>query len=291
MQLVTFLTEDREVHAGARVPNDGVVDLTASLPGSPSMLDLLSDIPRSLDRVAELLDKGTGQPASVRRLLPPIPQPGKILCIGLNYRDHAEETGAPIPAEPIVFSKFATAIVGPDDPILLPPDSAKVDYEAELVVVIGEKGRYIPEDQALKHVAGYMAGHDVSARDWQTEKPGKQWLLGKSFDTFAPIGPYLVTKEDIPDPQNLAVTFRLNGQVMQSGNTQKMIFPVSALIAHISRVVTLEPGDIIFTGTPPGVGMARQPAVFLKDGDQCEVEIEGLGVLRNPCKAGSNQYR
>ncbi|MBY0588307.1 fumarylacetoacetate hydrolase family protein [bacterium] len=290
MKLVTFLTATNEVHAGAKVPDDGVIDLTASLPGNPSMLDILGDIPRSLDRVAELLEKGTGIPADVRRLLPPIPTPGKIICIGLNYRDHAEETKAPIPSEPIVFSKFTTSIIGPEDPILLPPDSTKVDYEAELVVVIGEKGRYIPREKGLDHVAGYMAGHDVSARDWQTEKPGKQWLLGKSFDTFAPIGPWLVTKEEIPDPQKLAVLFRLNGEVMQSGSTEKMIFSVAELVAHVSRVMTLLPGDIIFTGTPPGVGMARNPQIFLKDGDLCEVEIDGLGTLRNRCQSAKNDY-
>lgn len=291
MKLVTFLSETNEVRAGVQIPDDGVIDLTASLPGSPTMMDLLRDVPRSLDRVAELLDKGTGLATPARPPMAPIPRPGKILCIGLNYRDHAEETGAPIPNEPIVFSKFSTAIIGPNDPILLPPDSTKVDYEAELVVVIGERGRYIPEEKALDHVVGYMAGHDVSARDWQIEKSGKQWLLGKSFDTFAPIGPYLVTKEEIPDPQNLSVTFRLNGQVMQSGSTSKMIFPVATLVSYVSRVVTLEPGDILFTGTPPGVGVARKPPVFLKDGDICEVEIEGLGTLRNPCKGGSTAYR
>jgi 2-keto-4-pentenoate hydratase/2-oxohepta-3-ene-1,7-dioic acid hydratase in catechol pathway len=136
-----------------------------------------------------------------------------------------------------------------------------------------------------------MVGHDVSARDWQIEKPGKQWLLGKSFETFAPTGPYLVTTEEINDPQNLGVTLKLNGQVMQSGSTSKMIFSVAELIAHVSRVVTLEPGDILFTGTPPGVGVARTPPVFLKDGDICEIEIDGLGVLRNPCKAGTRDYR
>ncbi len=291
MKLVTFLTETNEIHAGAQIPDDGVIDLTASLPGAPSMIDILRDVPRSLDRVAEFLEKGTGVPNLPRKLLAPIPNPGKILCIGLNYRDHAQETGAPIPAEPIVFSKFATAIIGPNEPIILPPDSTKVDYEAELVVVIGEKGRYIPKERALEHVAGYMIGHDVSARDWQIEKPGKQWLLGKSFDTFAPTGPYLVTCEEIPDPQKLGVTLKLNGQVMQSGSTDKMIFSVAELIAHVSRVITLEPGDILFTGTPPGVGVARTPPVFLKDGDICEIEIEGLGVLINPCKAGTSDYR
>ncbi len=291
MKLVTFLSDTNEFHAGAQIPDDGVVDLTASLPGSPSLIDILRDVPRSLDRVAEILEKGNGVLTRPRKLLAPIPVPGKILCIGLNYRDHAEETGAPIPSEPIVFSKFGTTIIGPDEPIILPPDSTKVDYEAELVVVIGEKGRYIPKERALEHVVGYMVGHDVSARDWQIEKPGKQWLLGKSFDTFAPTGPYLVTTEEITDPQNLGVTLKLNGQVMQSGSTNKMIFSVAELIAHVSRVVTLEPGDILFTGTPPGVGVARTPPVFLKDGDICEIEIDGLGVLRNPCKAGTSDYR
>jgi len=218
-------------------------------------------------------------------LAAPIPDPPKVICIGLNYRDHAAESGAPIPAEPVLFSKFSSAIIGPEEPIVLPRVSHEVDYEAELVVVIGKRGRYIAEDQARNYVAGYTIGHDVSARDWQLRKPGGQWLAGKTFDTFAPIGPALVTADEIRDPHRLSIELRLNGQVMQRSNTEQMIFTVDKLVAYISQVVTLQPGDLIFTGTPPGVGFARKPPVFLKPGDIVEIEIENLGILRNPVTA------
>jgi 2-keto-4-pentenoate hydratase/2-oxohepta-3-ene-1,7-dioic acid hydratase in catechol pathway len=168
---------------------------------------------------------------------------------------------------------------------VLPRVSREVDYEAELVVVIGKRGRYIAEDQARNYVAGYTIGHDVSARDWQLRKPGGQWLAGKTFDTFAPIGPALVTADEIRDPHRLSIELRLNGQVMQRSNTEQMIFTVDKLVAYISQVVTLQPGDLIFTGTPPGVGFARKPPVFLKPGDIVEIEIENLGILRNPVTA------
>jgi 2-keto-4-pentenoate hydratase/2-oxohepta-3-ene-1,7-dioic acid hydratase in catechol pathway len=215
-------------------------------------------------------------------LAAPIPDPPKIICIGLNYKDHAAESKAPIPSEPVLFSKFHNAIIGPDQAIRLPKVSQEVDYEAELVVVIGKRGRYIPEDRAREFVAGYTIGHDVSARDWQLRKPGGQWLAGKTFDTFAPIGPSLVTSDEIPDPHQLRIELRLNGQVMQHSSTSQMIFSVDKLVSYISQVVTLEPGDLIFTGTPPGVGFARRPPVFLKPGDIVEIEIEKLGILRNP---------
>jgi 2-keto-4-pentenoate hydratase/2-oxohepta-3-ene-1,7-dioic acid hydratase in catechol pathway len=217
--------------------------------------------------------------------LPPIPDPSKVICLGLNYRDHAAESGAPIPKEPVVFSKFATTLVGQGQPIVLPRVTQEVDYEAELVIVVGRAGKNIPRDQAPGYVAGYTVGHDVSARDWQLKKDGKQWLLGKSFDTFAPTGPHLVTADEIPDPHNLAIKLRLNGQTMQDSNTREMIFSVAATLAYLSQVFTLEPGDLIFTGTPSGVGFARKPPVFLKPGDVAEVEIERLGVLRNPVVA------
>jgi 2-keto-4-pentenoate hydratase/2-oxohepta-3-ene-1,7-dioic acid hydratase in catechol pathway len=199
----------------------------------------------------------------------------------LNYADHAAESGAPIPEEPVIFNKFATSVGAHEDPIVLPRVSSQVDYEAELVVVIGQGGRHIAEGDALRHVAGYCCGHDVSARDWQLGKPGKQWLLGKTFDTFAPFGPHLVTADEVGDPGNLAIELRLNGQVMQSSSTRQLIFSVPKLVSYISDVCTLEPGDVLFTGTPPGVGMARKPPVFLQAGDVVEVEIEKVGTLRN----------
>jgi 2-keto-4-pentenoate hydratase/2-oxohepta-3-ene-1,7-dioic acid hydratase in catechol pathway len=220
------------------------------------------------------------------RLLPPIPDPPKIVCIGLNYRDHAAESGAPIPKEPVLFSKYATALIGHGAPIVLPPVSQEVDYEAELVIVIGKRGRHVNKDQAMSYVAGYTIGHDVSARDWQLKKDGKQWMVGKTFDTFAPTGPHLVTTDEVPDPHSLPIRLRLNGQRMQESTTKQMIFGVGEIVAYLSQVFTLEPGDLIFTGTPPGVGFARKPPVFLKPGDVAEVEIEGLGVLRNPVVQG-----
>jgi 2-keto-4-pentenoate hydratase/2-oxohepta-3-ene-1,7-dioic acid hydratase in catechol pathway len=219
------------------------------------------------------------------KLLPPVPLPEKILCIGLNYRDHAIETGAEIPSEPVVFSKFNTAIIGHGDAIQLPHVAHEVDYEAELVVVIGRGGKHIHVSDAMKHVFGYTCGHDVSARDWQKGRPGGQWLLGKTFDTFAPLGPCLATTDEIPDPSNLRVRMHLNGQTVQDSTTAQLIFNIPTLIAHLSTIVTLRPGDLIFTGTPPGVGAARQPPVYLRPGDLCSVEIDGIGTLQNRCQA------
>ena len=225
-------------------------------------------------------------PASSVRMRAPVPDPRKIICIGLNYKDHARESGVPIPPEPVLFGKFPTALIGPDEPIVLPPVSQEVDYECELVVVIGAGGRNIAKADGLNRVAGYTCGHDVSARDWQLKKPGGQWMAGKTFDTFAPTGPVIVTPDEIGDPHNLPIKLRLNGQTMQDSNTRELILGVGELIAYISQVLTLEPGDLIFTGTPPGVGFARRPPVFLKPGDVCEVEIGGIGVLRNPVVQG-----
>lgn len=216
----------------------------------------------------------------------PIHDPRKIVCVGLNYKDHAAESGSPIPRDPVLFSKYPTALVGHNQNIVLPPVSQKVDFEAELVVVIGKRGRNIPAASAMEYVAGYACGHDVSARDWQLEKDGKQWMAGKTFDTFAPLGPTLVTADEVPDPQKLRIQLRLNGQTMQDSSTSQLIFSVAHVVAYISQIFTIEPGDLIYTGTPPGVGVARKPPVFLKPGDVCEVEIEGLGVLRNPVVAG-----
>lgn len=219
------------------------------------------------------------------RLLPPIPDPGKIMCIGLNYRDHARENNRAIPTEPVLFAKFPNTLIAHGEPIRLPRVSQKVDYEAELVVVIGRRGRDILEADAMRHVAGYTVGHDVSARDWQFKGEEKQWVIGKTFDTFAPTGPHLVTSHDVPDPHSLRIQLRLNGETMQDSNTREFIFTVPQLIAYISQAVTMEPGDLIFTGTPPGVGVARKPPVFLKPGDDVEIEIDGVGLLRNPVAA------
>ena len=191
----------------------------------------------------------------------------------------------PVPPEPVLFSKYPSTLIGHGAPIVLPSVSNEVDYEAELVVVIGRGGRFIPAEKAMEHVGGYAVGHDVSARDWQLNKPGKQWMAGKTFDTFAPIGPELVTADEVADPHKLGIRLRLNGRTMQDSNTNQLIFGIDQLVAYLSGIVTLAPGDLIFTGTPPGVGMARKPQVWLKPGDVVEVEIDGLGVLRNPVVA------
>ncbi|MCA8987254.1 MAG: fumarylacetoacetate hydrolase family protein [Planctomycetaceae bacterium] len=211
----------------------------------------------------------------------PITTPEKIICIGLNYKDHAEETKAEIPFEPVCFGKFGNTLIGPGDQIRLPAVSQQVDYEAELVVVIGKPAYRVSEAEALHYVAGYMVGHDVSARDWQKGRPGGQWLLGKSPDTFAPIGPYLVTSDEIPDPHQLKISLQLNGQTMQDSSTSELLFNINQLIAHLAKIMTLQPGDLIFTGTPAGVGMARNPRVFLQPGDKVDVTIEHLGTLSN----------
>jgi 2-keto-4-pentenoate hydratase/2-oxohepta-3-ene-1,7-dioic acid hydratase in catechol pathway len=209
-----------------------------------------------------------------------IDRPGKIICVGLNYRDHAEETGAEPPAAPLLFAKWGNTLIGDGDAIVLPPESSQVDYEAELGVVIGRTARRVAERDALDAVRGYICVNDVSARDLQFGDG--QWTRGKSPDTFCPVGPRLVPREEVPDPQALAIRCRVNGRTLQDSSTANMIFSVAEIIAHISRTITLEPGDLIATGTPAGVGIARDPQVLLQDGDEVTVEIEGLGALTNP---------
>jgi len=265
------------------------IDLHATEPSLPtSVRALLEGGPKLLQTVADMADhhKPVVYDAGQVQLLAPVIDPPKIICVGLNYRDHAAESGVPLPRDPVLFSKFTTALIGSGEAIVLPPVSHEVDYEAELVLVVGKKGRWIKEENALEYLAGYTVGHDVSARDWQLKKDGKQWLAGKTFDTFAPTGPVLVTRDEVPDACNLGIRLRLNGQVMQDSSTRQLIFSPAYLVAYISQVVTLQPGDLIFTGTPPGVGAARKPPVFLKGGDVVEVEIDGLGVLSNPVVQG-----
>jgi 2-keto-4-pentenoate hydratase/2-oxohepta-3-ene-1,7-dioic acid hydratase in catechol pathway len=268
---------------------DAYIDLHATDATLPaSVRGLLAAGPEAMKAAAAAVSRPEAVRIPVReaKLLPPVPDPAKIVCVGLNYRDHAAESGVPIPKEPVLFSKYATALVGPDEPIVLPAVSQKVDYEAELVIVLGRGGRHLSKEAAAGHIAGYTIGHDVSARDWQLEKDGKQWMVGKTFDTFAPLGPELVTADEVGDPHNLAIRLRLNGETMQNSTTRQMIFSTPEVVAYLSQVFTLEPGDLIYTGTPPGVGFARKPPVFLKGGDMVEVEIEKLGVLRNPIVQG-----
>jgi 2,4-didehydro-3-deoxy-L-rhamnonate hydrolase len=217
-------------------------------------------------------------PAS-SRLGPPVGRIGKMICVGLNYADHAAESGMEVPELPVIFMKATTAIVGPNDDLMIPRGSQKTDWEVELGVVIGEVTRGVERAQALNHVAGYLVVHDVSERAFQLEQGG-QWVKGKSCDTFGPLGPWLVTRDEIPDPQCLPLWLEVNGHRYQQGNTRTMIFDVAYLISHISRYMTLMPGDIISTGTPPGVGMGQQPPRFLRAGDLVQLGIEGLGSQR-----------
>ncbi len=226
----------------------------------------------------------TGATARIARLLPPV-RPVNIFCIGLNYGEHAKEGGQPIPENPVIFMKPTSTVIGPGEAIRIPAacaDRPQVDYECELAVVIRKAARDVRPEQALEHVLGYTCANDVSARHWQRHGGAGQWIRGKSFDTFCPLGPALVTADEIPDPQNLSLTTTLNGQTMQQGHTSDMIFSVATLIAFLSRDTTLLPGTVILTGTPPGVGFARKPPVWLKAGDTITVAVDGIGELTNP---------
>jgi len=280
MKLVSF-REGGSDRVGAR-NGDQIVDLSAADASIPSdMRSFLEAGDSALSAAAAVVDSGPSCSADAVQVLAPISNPEKLVCIGLNYADHAEESGMDIPTEPIVFSKYASTIIGPGDTIKLPPSSDEPDYEVELVVVIGKSGFNISEANAMDHVAGYTVGHDVSARDYQLQKPGGQWMMGKTFDTFAPIGPDIVTSDEIEDPHNLPIRCILNGETVQDSNTTQLIFKVPQLIAYLSHVFTLNPGDLIFTGTPPGVGMARDPQLWLKAGDTVVCEIDGVGRLEN----------
>lgn len=232
--------------------------------------------------------KSTGHTVSLDevQLCAPVQRPEKFIAIGLNYEDHAAETGAEIPEKPIVFAKYPNAIAGPGEAVRIPEITRQADYEAELGVVIGSPARNVPAEKALDHVFGYVNCNDVSARDLQFSEGG-QWTRSKSLDTFGPMGPYIATADEIPDPQDLSVRCTLNGEVVQDGTTARMIFSVAELIAFLSTGMTLKPGDVISTGTPPGVGAARDPQLFLKAGDEISVEIQGLGTLTNPVEAES----
>jgi 2-keto-4-pentenoate hydratase/2-oxohepta-3-ene-1,7-dioic acid hydratase in catechol pathway len=230
--------------------------------------------------LADARDKGLLVPSRDAYWHAPVPRPGKVLCIGLNYRDHAAESNVQIPEKPVVFSKFSSCVIAPGEPVVIPSTSQQVDYEAELAVVIGRRAKHVTADRAYEYVLGYTAFNDVSARDFQFSD--SQWQRGKSCDTFAPMGQTIVTTDVITDPHKLSIKLTLNGKVMQDSNTDQLIFGVPALIEFISQSITLEPGDVIATGTPSGVGFARKPPVFLQPGDQMEVLIEGMGGLGNP---------
>jgi 2,4-diketo-3-deoxy-L-fuconate hydrolase len=213
------------------------------------------------------------------RLGPPVGQVGKFICVGLNYADHAAESGMPVPEQPVIFMKATTAICGPFDNVVIPRGSEKTDWEVELGVIIGDVARDVSVEEAMQHVAGYTVVNDISERAFQLEQGG-QWVKGKSCDTFGPIGPWLVTRDEVPEPQNLGMRLSVNGHQYQNGSTRTMVFGVATLVSYISRYMTLMPGDIISTGTPPGVGLGQKPPVYLKPGDVMELEIEGLGRQR-----------
>ncbi len=232
--------------------------------------------PSVLARIRRLDPLALPRVSARSRLGPPIARPAKFIAIGLNYADHAEEAGLPIPTEPVVFGKWTSCLGGPNDPIVLPPGSVKTDWEVELGAVIGRRARRVTPATALAHVAGYCLVNDVSEREWQLEH-GPTWDKGKGFDTFGPVGPWLATRDEVPNPQAIDLWLDLNGERMQRGSTATMIFPVSELIAYCSHLMTLEPGDLITTGTPPGVGMAKKPPRFLRPGDRLRLGASGLG--------------
>lgn len=235
--------------------------------------------PATLAALANVDPQGLPLVSGNPRIGPCVASVGKFICIGLNYSDHAAETGATVPPEPIIFMKATSAIVGPDDDLLIPRNSQKTDWEVELGVIIGKTAKYVSEAAALDHVAGYCVINDVSERAFQTERSG-QWTKGKSCDTFGPIGPFLVTKDEVADPQDLRMWLKVNGETMQDGSTRTMVYGVAFLVSYLSQFMSLHPGDIISTGTPPGVGMGMKPPRYLNAGDTVELGIEGLGVQK-----------
>jgi acylpyruvate hydrolase len=298
MKLVRFSTPGHAPRIGA-LQNDRIADLQASVAATlarrgvvraqeiaaalvpASMRGFLEGGGVSRDAVAGITEWVTVDRAAAR-LHAPIADPGKFICIGLNYKDHAEEAGQAIPKEPPIFAKWANAIIDPGEPILRPRGSSQLDWEVELGVVIGRTARFVAREEALDHVAGYTIVNDASARDFQFLTT--QWMAGKIFETAAPVGPYIADREEIPDPHVLDLNTFINGKQTQRGNTKTFIFDVRYLVSYLSTLMTLSPGDLIATGTPPGVGFAMKPPVFLQPGDVCRMEITGLGVLENPVK-------
>ena len=287
MKLVTF-SRNGASHIGALTSRNGqevVVDLNEAQPGLPGdMVAFLEAGESALAQAQAALASGPAYPLADVKLLAPVPRPGKIICIGLNYRDHAIETNSPIPDFPVVFAKYANTVIGHGDAIVLPKVTEQVDYEAELGFVIGKRCRNVSEAEALSYVAGYLPVNDVSARDYQTRT--SQWTMGKTFDTFAPMGPALTTADEVADPHNLRISLTIGEETLQDSNTRELIFNIPQLVASLSEVMTLEPGDVISTGTPPGVGAARTPKRWIRAGETVSVTIEGLGTLTNPAVAG-----
>jgi acylpyruvate hydrolase len=276
-QRANFKNAARRVLGPGAAPKDMIELLGRGQAWGKSLATVTSSLAKEIDPAKA--PRGLFTPLAKAPLLAPIPKPGKITCVGMNYADHAREQGHEPPKSPIFFLKSSNTICGPGDPIHLPSNSSQVDYEAEFAVVIGKKGNRIPEEKAYDYVAGYMILHDVSARDLQFSDG--QWYRGKSCDTFAPTGPWIVTRDEIKDPHSLRISLTLNGETMQDSNTSNLIFSVPYLISYLSQSATWEVGDLISTGTPPGVGVFRKPPVFLKSGDTASVTVEGLGTLTN----------
>jgi len=281
LTLVTYRLSASDEWRGAVRQESRLIDFEA-LGFTGTMRQLLASGRTAVDRVVRLAEESKAWREIDSDVVfgPPVPDPDKILCIGLNYREHARESGLEVPSVPVVFAKFRNSLIGPGSAIELPAISQQIDYEGELAVVIGERCKNVPMAETLSVVAGYSILNDVSARDLQLEV--SQWTVGKAIDTFAPMGPGIVPARLVSDPQQLNLTTRVNGQVVQRSSTSDMIFSVAQIIAHLTRSMTLEPGDIIATGTPSGVGFKRDPALFLEGGDVVEVEISSIGVLSNP---------
>ncbi|MBX3012468.1 MAG: fumarylacetoacetate hydrolase family protein [Caldilineaceae bacterium] len=288
MKLVTYKPRASTPQLGAIVDNKVVSLADASGGALPNdmraFLELGDEGLKTARRVAtKKAAKESGVALGDVKLLAPIPNPNKVIAIGLNYLDHIRETNSKTPSIPIMFTKYTTSIIGDGDTIHWDPkETEKVDWEVELAVVIGKRAYRVSEESAFDYIVGYTVCNDVSARDLQGER-GDQWIRGKSLDTFCPLGPALVTKDEIADPHNLGLRTIVNGQTMQDSNTSQLLFKIPHLIAYLSRAFTLLPGDVIITGTPPGVGMGMKPPVWLKDGDVVKVEIDGIGSITNPC--------
>ena len=280
MRLVTSQSADGSLFPGA-VVGDDIFDLSGICPDIPTFL---RDQDEMILAAGSLISEN--EPVAKcgeSKLCAPIPCPGKFICIGLNYRDHAIESGMEIPEIPTVFTKYDNAVCGCSQPIVLPSASDQVDYEAELAFVIKRRAKHIKASDWREYVAGYTCVNDVSARDFQLAT--SQWTIGKTFDTFGPMGPWLVTADEIDDPGKLRIWLELNGEIMQDSNTEQLVFGIPELLEYLSAVMTLNTGDVVSTGTPPGVGMARKPPVYLQPGDICKVGIEGIGELVNECVA------
>jgi 2-keto-4-pentenoate hydratase/2-oxohepta-3-ene-1,7-dioic acid hydratase in catechol pathway len=277
MKVIRYV-EKNAVKLGA-VKGEGIIDLTRRFPSlSDDTIGLIRQWSELKHNLENIVSESLPDAALANiHLLAPVARPGKVMAIGLNYADHIRETAQKIPAHQIWFTKAVTSINGPFDPIELPVASAQVDYEAELVVVVGKRCKHVPKESAADVVFGYCAGNDVSVRDWQMQTT--QWVLGKSFDTHAPIGPWIVTGDEMGNPHTMDIRCFVNGERRQNSNTENLVFNVYDQIAHLSRVMTLEPGDIIFTGTPGGVGLAMQPPQWLRAGDKVRVEIDRIGSI------------